>query len=127
VRAILDHLPRTNDQVILTEDGDPYASKKNCGGQSKSAVRSMRKLASCPNFNLTDLEHSFAVWHLALHRDWDPLKRDSDWSEFRLRWCRKLAVSDLDSVRDELLWLHQNPPAGILSAGLFAMPERRRP
>jgi integrase len=120
IRAILERLPCRSAYVILTEDGEPYAQKCGAGGQSKSAVHKMRKLAGYPKFTLTDLEHSFALWHLALHRDWECLKEESGWSNHRLRWCRKISPTVLNSVRSELLLLREKAPKEILSAGLFA-------
>lgn len=126
VRAVVEQVPRTrHKEVILTEDHEPYAPKSNGGGQSKSAVYRLRERSGYSEFGLAHLQHSFAVWHLALHRDWKLLKSDSGWSDYRLRWTRALKDAVLDSVRDELLHLHEDPPPGILSAGLFATPNRR--
>lgn len=125
IQNILEGSARRTGLVIRTEHGKPYASKRGAGGQSKTAVRKMRELAGHPEFGLSDLERSFAIWHLALYRDWQRLKEESGWSDHRLRWTRRLKDEVFDSVRDELLQLQANPPAGILSAGLFATFEKR--
>ena len=125
IRIVLERITRSaNEHVILTGDGKPYALRGNAGGQSKSAVRRMRDLAGYPQFQLSHAEHTYAVWHWALYRDWVRLKEESGWTNQKLRWCRKIPHPALDDIRDQLLALYADPPAGIWSAGLFASPEK---
>jgi integrase len=104
--AFLEVIPDKEGAVIKRPDGNKYASKKvqGSGGQSKTALNTRCRHAGISDFHLTDLQSTYAVWHLAENnRDFKKLKRDSRWRYEKINRFKSLSTADLDRVRQQLL------------------------
>jgi integrase len=91
-----------NLNVFCRPDGRKYVDRFGSGGQCKSALGTRCRDTGI-FVRLRDLQDTYAVWHLAEHRDFAKLKKDSGWRSAKVNRYRTVSQEELDQVRDQLL------------------------
>jgi integrase len=84
VVATLANLPHREGAVFRRPDGEPYAHKKNGGGQIKTAFKGACRRAGISDFHPHDCRHTWATWHYQANRDLIQLMELGGWKSERM-------------------------------------------
>jgi integrase len=95
-------LPDEDLNMFGRHDGEKYADRFGSGGQCKTALATRRRKTGI-NVRLRDLQDTYAVWHLAEHRSFAKLKKESGWRSAKVNRYRTVSREELDRVCDQLL------------------------
>ncbi len=82
--AALQSLPHREGAVFRRPDGEPYARKRDGGGQIKTAFNGACRRANIIDFSPHDCRHTWATWHYAANRDLVSLMHLGGWQSEKM-------------------------------------------
>ncbi|HZP75396.1 MAG TPA: site-specific integrase [Pseudolabrys sp.] len=100
VFAEIEALPHRSGAVFRRPDGEPYARKRNGGGQIKTAFNGACRRAGIKDFSPHDCRHTWASWHYAANRNLPALMELGGWSSEKmvLRYAHVNVAHLADSI-----------------------------
>lgn len=84
VIAVLEAFGHRDAEVFRRPDGQPYARKREGGGQIKTAFNGACRRAGITDFSPHDCRHTWASWHYAANRNLPALMELGGWSSEKM-------------------------------------------
>ena len=84
---VIDALRGLNNQVgsvFLTDEGEPYRTNDEYGGQIKTAFKTACRRAKIEDFTPHDCRHTWATWHYAANKDLAELQKLGGWKSYEM-------------------------------------------
>ncbi len=105
--AALANLPHRTGTVFRRPDKQPYAPKKDGGGQIKTAFMAACRRAGIKDFHPHDCRHTWATWHYAANRDLAALMALGGWRTVSM--VLRYAHVNVSNLAPGIMRLGENP------------------